>query len=531
MMTDNPEKCKKNIFEDANAASFAFQPVTGSISALDYFAATKAKPYQQSVPSNEVSSHCENSLQPESMELQNDHSGSNNSTFFPQTDFSKLSAENTDSSLSSDPRTCYTVGIAEHSPPLDEPQEADADQSSGPAEDGYNWRKYGQKQVKRSENPRSYYKCTHLNCPVKKKVEQSHEGHVTKIFYKGAHNHPKPPPNHRSTFGSSSAVDDTQPNTTEPPGTVADGDQIWSTVQKAGAPDWRQDSLEPKSSAPVSNECSNGALSFQAHSWTQIESGEGVDGSSTYSNDEDEDGTHGSVSLGYDGEGDELESKRRRTETCASEMSGGTRSIREPRVVVQTISEVDILDDGYRWRKYGQKVVKGNPNPRSYYKCTSPGCNVRKHVERASHDLKSVITTYEGKHNHVVPAARNSSHVNSGIRAPAAAPSHIQRAEHIQIHNSMARFGMPPSLGLFGLQGTPLLGPTTGFGFGMNQPKAGLPVGPYFGQLHQMNETGFVVPKGEPKPDPVSDSGLDTSNSSSVYHQIARSLWPHGPHM
>lgn len=38
---------------------------------------------------------------------------------------------------------------------------------------------------------------------------------------------------------------------------------------------------------------------------------------------------------------------------------------REPRVVVQTVSEVDILDDGYRWRKYGQKVVKGNPNPRS----------------------------------------------------------------------------------------------------------------------------------------------------------------------
>jgi WRKY transcription factor 2 len=42
-----------------------------------------------------------------------------------------------------------------------------------------------------------------------------------------------------------------------------------------------------------------------------------------------------------------------------------SRSIREPRVVVQTTSEVDILDDGYRWRKYGQKVVKGNPNPRS----------------------------------------------------------------------------------------------------------------------------------------------------------------------
>lgn len=33
---------------------------------------------------------------------------------------------------------------------------------------------------------------------------------------------------------------------------------------------------------------------------------------------------------------------------------------------------------------------------------------MRKHVERASHDLKFVITTYEGKHNHDVPAARNS---------------------------------------------------------------------------------------------------------------------------
>ena len=38
------------------------------------------------------------------------------------------------------------------------------------SEDGYNWRKYGQKQVKGSENPRSYYKCTHPICSMKKKV-------------------------------------------------------------------------------------------------------------------------------------------------------------------------------------------------------------------------------------------------------------------------------------------------------------------------------------------------------------------------
>lgn len=44
--------------------------------------------------------------------------------------------------------------------------------------------------------------------------------------------------------------------------------------------------------------------------------------------------------------------------------AAGSRTVSEPRVVVQTTSDIDILDDGYRWRKYGQKVVKGNPNPR-----------------------------------------------------------------------------------------------------------------------------------------------------------------------
>ncbi|KAG6510827.1 hypothetical protein ZIOFF_028866 [Zingiber officinale] len=79
------------------------------------------------------------------------------------------------------------------------------------------------------------------------------------------------------------------------------------------------------------------------------------------------------------------------------------------RIIVQTTSEVDLLDDGYRWRKYGQKVVKGNPHPRSYYKCTFLGCSVRKHIEKAAKDPKTVITSYEGKHNHDLPASRTSS--------------------------------------------------------------------------------------------------------------------------
>ena len=69
-------------------------------------------------------------------------------------------------------------------------------------DDGYNWRKYGQKQVKGSENPRSYYKCTYPNCPTKKKVERSLDGQITEIVYKGSHNHPKPQSTRRSSSHS-----------------------------------------------------------------------------------------------------------------------------------------------------------------------------------------------------------------------------------------------------------------------------------------------------------------------------------------
>ncbi|GKA95889.1 FT-interacting protein 1-like protein [Tanacetum coccineum] len=39
--------------------------------------------------------------------------------------------------------------------------------------------------------------------------------------------------------------------------------------------------------------------------------------------------------------------------------------VREPNVMYQTTSDIDILDDGYRCRNYGHKVVKANPNPRT----------------------------------------------------------------------------------------------------------------------------------------------------------------------
>ncbi|XP_072978244.1 probable WRKY transcription factor 2 [Typha angustifolia] len=457
------------------------------------------------------------------------------------------------------------LGNDQSSPP-DDLQDAEADPKGEhssvaigtPADDGYNWRKYGQKQVKNSEYPRSYYKCTQPNCQVKKKVERSHEGHITEIIYKGQHNHPKPPPNRRSGVPSLHPFNDQQIDGSENPCSQAtlDAKSLWENNPNGTAQDWRGDGLEATSSASAAVEYGEPSTPMQTQDGPRLESADALDFSSTLSNNEDEDdrATHCSVSLGCDGEGDETESKRRKLDACTIEMSAASRAVREPRVVVQTTSEVDILDDGYRWRKYGQKVVKGNPNPRSYYKCTNPGCSVRKHVERASHDLKSVITTYEGKHNHDVPAARNSSQASSASGASTTAASQQSHNLHRRpepIQDSFVRFNGTAPLSAFGLPPRDQLGSAGSFSFGMgqaglpNNPMAGLgsfspfklpafppPVHTYLGH-RQTVEAGYMIPKGEPKEEPMSESTRLTmaNGNSSAYQQMMSRLPPLGPQM
>ncbi|OIW09488.1 hypothetical protein TanjilG_22237 [Lupinus angustifolius] len=245
------------------------------------------------------------------------------------------------------------------------------------SDDGYNWRKYGQKHVKGSQFPRSYYKCTHPNCEVKKLFERSHDGKITEIVYKGMHDHPKPQPSRRYPAGTTMSIHEER-------------------CDKASCLIGRDE----KASGHMSHTAEPNSTSELSPVATNDDSPEVAGFVSNRINDEVDD--------------DDPFSKRRKMALGNTDITPVIKPIREPRVVVQTLSEVDILDDGYRWRKYGQKVVRGNPNPRSYYKCTNAGCPVRKHVERASHDPKAVITTYEGKHNHDVPAAKNSNHDMAG---------------------------------------------------------------------------------------------------------------------
>ncbi|KAL6968654.1 WRKY transcription factor [Sarracenia purpurea var. burkii] len=58
------------------------------------------------------------------------------------------------------------------------------------------------------------------------------------------------------------------------------------------------------------------------------------------------------------------EEEQQKTKTQLKPKKTSQKGQREPRFAFVTKSEVDHLEDGYRWRKYGQKAVKNSPFPR-----------------------------------------------------------------------------------------------------------------------------------------------------------------------
>lgn len=78
------------------------------------------------------------------------------------------------------------------------------------ATDGYNWRKYGQKQVKSPIGSRSYYRCTYSACCAKKVEFCDHSGHVSEIVYKSQHSHD--PPHKTNPAKESKSLASKEPN-------------------------------------------------------------------------------------------------------------------------------------------------------------------------------------------------------------------------------------------------------------------------------------------------------------------------------
>ncbi|MFS7929022.1 putative transcription factor WRKY family [Helianthus anomalus] len=357
MMQGSNCSAGKNL-DDSNSGFFEFRPHTQTTTVQQFsstgFQVSAGSSFQLGEPSGQYHNHSQNKSQRETRS------------------YTSPSTTNWEMEMASPKEKCTTNMPHEETNGLGKPKDpGPAIQVDRSSDDGFNWRKYGQKVVKGSEHPRSYYKCTHPNCEVKKIFERSYTtGQIMEIVYKGTHDHPKPQPSRRFSAGALMSIQE----------------EISDKLQYAG------------------HSAKNGQNPNPEGSGTPLQSPRQANHDSTDEADND----------------DDQYSKKRRTDFGTLDITPVVKPIREPRVVVQTTSEVDILDDGYRWRKYGQKVVRGNPNPRSYYKCTSVGCTVRKHVERASRDPKAVITAYEGKHNHDVPVLKNNNHdlTGSGNQRP-----------------------------------------------------------------------------------------------------------------
>ncbi|KAL3628563.1 hypothetical protein CASFOL_027609 [Castilleja foliolosa] len=238
--------------------------------------------------------------------------------------------------------------------------------------DGHNWRKYGQKLVKGSDFPRSYYKCTYTNCPVKKKVEKTLDGQIAEIVYMGEHNHPQPQPqtlDYNNDVATRNRVKN--PNQPENENNIESSGQSNFVFSVPPIND-QFVAASSNSSLPLSGDCEEVSESLEVNFKSK-------------------------------------RTKHKHENQLSKESSIVVeRGSSEPRIVVEKNNDPGTSGDGFRWRKYGQKVVKGKIYPRSYYRCTSPKCNVRKYVERMSEDPNNFISTYEGKHNHSAETSKNA---------------------------------------------------------------------------------------------------------------------------
>ncbi|KDO54478.1 WRKY transcription factor 23 [Citrus sinensis] len=66
-------------------------------------------------------------------------------------------------------------------------------------------------------------------------------------------------------------------------------------------------------------------------------------------------------------------------------------------------------EDGYEWKKYGQKFIKNIRKFRSYFKCQESSCMAKKRAEWCTSDPTNVRIVYDGVHSHTHHGSSPSS--------------------------------------------------------------------------------------------------------------------------
>eukprot|EP00873_Tetraselmis_striata_P035172 jgi/Tetstr1/455436/TSEL_042265.t1 len=425
-----------------------------------------------------------------------------------------------------------------------QPQPRASGSSPRPTDDGYHWRKYGEKMVKGSPYPRSYYKCTHPGCPVRKVVTKDRETGATKDkLYKGTHTHRAPAPNkvpgngkaaasgpaaavlakqsanvmsamssakeegdkqEAEASGSQQALENlrregsnlafTSPKSPVVPrldvlsalplGAAPSGERSaastpganpllpveplsrgassaldtssapptpMGTPSKAGRPLSMPDAIPlqpglspPPAPVPFPDNGTAAVLRSAVEEAEKMHGSKGAEAGSAHQTPSNSLKRPAGESLMPPERQASGSSKKRKSLTGSgaaradageeddaaeaperfSALPGRLVDMHEngdAKLVMWIQTDMDILEDGYRWRKYGQKIVRNNPFPRSYYKCTHSGCLVRKHLERSGKDKSCVVVTYEGCHSHEMPAPGSAPGAKKSARRDSSA--------------------------------------------------------------------------------------------------------------
>ncbi|KAM0025974.1 putative transcription factor WRKY family [Helianthus debilis subsp. tardiflorus] len=249
--------------------------------------------------------------------------------------------------------------------------------------DSYAWLIYGRTKVKSPEGSRSYFRCKYSVCQAKKVVRHDQYHSIIDVVYKGQHKHDPPnivtskgrkvPSTTKSLKGKSISTVGSKEHLTD---VHIDGSEIKQRLKRNSS----ESSVikHPKKPKFIVHAIAGTKASADSYKWRKYRQ---------------------KMAKG---------NSHPRLKRNSSESSVVIHP-KKPKFIVHATAGTKVSADSYKWRKYRQKMVKGNSHPRNCYKCAFAGCTVKKQMEKVVDGSSQVIITYKGLHNHDIPAASSHS--------------------------------------------------------------------------------------------------------------------------